>query len=93
MPKLTLKFKNNTIHTYEIAAGRSLTIGRLEDNDIVIENLAVSGHHAKIDSVEPIVTVNSGLPPRISLINIVPAFRYGLFYSVTQKIRRSMSFD
>ena len=51
MPKLTLKFKNNTIRTYEIAAGRSLTIGRLEDNDVVIENLAVSGHHAKIDSV------------------------------------------
>ena len=51
MPKLTLKFKNNTIHAYEIAAGQSLTIGRLEDNDVVIENLAVSGHHAKIDSV------------------------------------------
>ncbi len=51
MPKLTLKFKNNPIQTYEIAAGQSLTIGRLEDNDVVIENLAVSGHHAKIDSV------------------------------------------
>ncbi|MBL0715739.1 MAG: FHA domain-containing protein [Desulfosarcina sp.] len=51
MPKLTLKFKNNLIQTYNIAAGRSVTIGRLENNDIVIENLAVSGHHAKIDSV------------------------------------------
>ena len=51
MPKLTLKFKNNAIQTYEIDAGQSLTIGRLEDNDVVIENLAVSGHHAKIDSV------------------------------------------
>jgi pSer/pThr/pTyr-binding forkhead associated (FHA) protein len=51
MPKLTLKFKNNPIQNYDIAAGQSITIGRLEDNDIVIENLAVSGHHAKIDSV------------------------------------------
>ena len=51
MPQLTLKFKNNRIQTYDIAGGQSLTIGRLEDNDIVIENLAVSGHHAKIDAV------------------------------------------
>jgi pSer/pThr/pTyr-binding forkhead associated (FHA) protein len=29
----------------------SLTIGRRKNNDVVIENLAVSGHHAKIDSV------------------------------------------
>lgn len=51
MPKLTLKFKNNPIQTYDLATGQSITIGRLEDNDILIENLAVSGHHAKIDSV------------------------------------------
>jgi pSer/pThr/pTyr-binding forkhead associated (FHA) protein len=51
MPKLTLKFKNNPIQHYELSAGQSITIGRLEDNDIVIENLAVSGHHAKIDAV------------------------------------------
>lgn len=51
MPQLTLKFKNDFIQTYDIAGGQSLTIGRLEDNDIVIENLAVSGHHAKIDAV------------------------------------------
>jgi pSer/pThr/pTyr-binding forkhead associated (FHA) protein len=51
MPTLTLKFKNNPIKHYDIAAGQSITIGRLEDNDIVIENLAVSGHHAKIDAV------------------------------------------
>jgi pSer/pThr/pTyr-binding forkhead associated (FHA) protein len=51
MPQLTLKFKNNLIQSFDIAGGQSLTIGRLEDNDIVIENLAVSGHHAKIDAV------------------------------------------
>ena len=51
MPTITLRFKNNVIETHDIDPGQSLTIGRLEDNDIVIENLAVSGHHAKIDTV------------------------------------------
>ncbi|UCF93714.1 MAG: FHA domain-containing protein [Desulfobacterales bacterium] len=51
MPTLTLKFKDNTLGDYQLAKGRSLSIGRRQDNDVVIENLAVSGHHAKIDSV------------------------------------------
>ncbi|MBU0698497.1 MAG: FHA domain-containing protein [Proteobacteria bacterium] len=51
MPTLTLSFKDNTIAKYRIEKGQSLTIGRKESNDIPIENLAVSGHHAKIDSV------------------------------------------
>ena len=51
MPTLTLKFKDNTLGEYSIEKGQSLTIGRKDSNDIPIENLAVSGHHAKIDSV------------------------------------------
>ena len=51
MPTLTLKFKENTIDEYRLENGKSLTIGRVENNDVVIENLAVSGHHAKIDQV------------------------------------------
>lgn len=53
MPTLTLKFKQDgaKIKEYQIEPGKSISIGRLESNDIVIENLAVSGHHAKIDSV------------------------------------------
>ncbi|MBW1837455.1 MAG: FHA domain-containing protein, partial [Deltaproteobacteria bacterium] len=51
MPTLTLKFKENTIDEYRLEEGKSLTIGRVENNDVVIENLAVSGHHAKIDQV------------------------------------------
>ena len=51
MPTMLLKFKENTIETYTLEKGKSLTIGRRDDNKIVIENLAVSGHHAKIDSV------------------------------------------
>ncbi len=51
MPKLTLKFKKDStkIREYQLERGQSVNIGRLDTNDIVIENLAVSGHHAKID--------------------------------------------
>jgi pSer/pThr/pTyr-binding forkhead associated (FHA) protein len=51
MPILTLKFKKNKIADYPMQKGRSITIGRRNNNDIVIENLAVSGHHAKIDAI------------------------------------------
>lgn len=51
MPRVILKFKENTIAEYDINKGGTLSIGRLNDNQIVVENLAVSGHHAKIDSV------------------------------------------
>ncbi len=52
MPTLTMKFKEKTISEYQLEKGGALSIGRSQDNDVVIENLAVSGHHAKIDSVE-----------------------------------------
>ncbi|GBC59462.1 hypothetical protein DENIS_0401 [Desulfonema ishimotonii] len=53
MPVLTLKFTKDErkLGEYTLEKGKSVNIGRLEDNDIVIENLAVSGHHAKVDSV------------------------------------------
>ncbi len=51
MPNLTLKFKDTTLGDYRLQKGHSLTIGRRKNNDVVIENLAVSGHHAKIDSM------------------------------------------
>jgi pSer/pThr/pTyr-binding forkhead associated (FHA) protein len=51
MPVLTLKFKNEFIKDYRLGKGQSMTIGRRNDNNMVVENLAVSGSHAKIDSV------------------------------------------
>ncbi len=51
MPTLKLNFKDKSIRDYPLQKGYSLTIGRRKNNDIVIENLAVSSHHAKIDSV------------------------------------------
>jgi pSer/pThr/pTyr-binding forkhead associated (FHA) protein len=51
MPNLTLKFKDTTLGDYRLQEGHPLTIGRRENNDVIIENLAVSSHHAKIDAV------------------------------------------
>ncbi|MBW1814996.1 MAG: FHA domain-containing protein, partial [Deltaproteobacteria bacterium] len=51
MPVLTLKFKNEFIKDYRLGKGQSMTIGRRNDSNMIIENLAVSGSHAKIDSV------------------------------------------
>ena len=50
MPKITLKFKDNVLADYHLPLGCSLKIGRQKDNDVIIDNLAVSGYHGKIDS-------------------------------------------
>lgn len=49
MPTLTLKLKTKSLGEYPLQKGRSLTIGRRQTNHIVIDDPAVSGHHAKID--------------------------------------------
>ena len=51
MPVLTLTYKNKSIGQYQVEKGASLTIGRRDDNDVIIDDPAVSGHHAKIDSL------------------------------------------
>jgi len=47
----TLEFKNKSLGKHQFKKGVSLTIGRRKDNDVVIDDPAVSGHHARIDSV------------------------------------------
>jgi len=51
MPTLTLKFKDKLLGNYALQRGISLKIGRQKKNDVIIPDMAVSGHHAKIDSV------------------------------------------
>jgi pSer/pThr/pTyr-binding forkhead associated (FHA) protein len=51
MPILSLKLKGKKIGDYQLQKGVSLTIGRRRINNVTINDLAVSGHHAKIDSV------------------------------------------
>ena len=47
----TLEFKNKSLGEHLFKKGASVTIGRRKDNDVVIDDPAVSGHHARIDSV------------------------------------------
>jgi pSer/pThr/pTyr-binding forkhead associated (FHA) protein len=46
MPKFLLQFEGAVIK--EIPAKDEITVGRKPDNDVVIDNPAVSGHHCKI---------------------------------------------
>lgn len=46
MPTLTLQFEGRVLKEY--AVGPSMTIGRLPDNTVVIDNPAVSAHHARV---------------------------------------------
>jgi pSer/pThr/pTyr-binding forkhead associated (FHA) protein len=48
MAKLYLKFEQAVLKEFELKDGSSITIGRLPDNGVHIDNLAVSGHHARI---------------------------------------------
>ena len=47
MAKLVLGYNGQTLHEYALDQ-ETVTIGRKTDNDIHIDNLAVSGNHAKI---------------------------------------------
>jgi pSer/pThr/pTyr-binding forkhead associated (FHA) protein len=51
MPSIKLNFRNKSLADFPLKRGYSLTIGRKKNNDVIIDNLAVSSHHAKIDSV------------------------------------------
>ncbi len=50
MARIIFKFKDKVLGVYPLVAEQPLTIGRRTDNDIVIDNLAVSGLHARIDN-------------------------------------------
>src|SRR5260370_26333138 len=47
MPKLSLMFDNKIVKEVPVGS-RPVTIGRSPDNDIPVDNLAVSNYHAKI---------------------------------------------
>jgi pSer/pThr/pTyr-binding forkhead associated (FHA) protein len=46
MAKLTLRYESSVIKQIPIGKAQ-VSVGRAPDNDVVIDNLAVSGHHAK----------------------------------------------
>jgi hypothetical protein len=47
MPRLVLKFESSTLKEVPLGT-RPVTIGRAPDNDIPIDNLAVSNYHARV---------------------------------------------
>jgi pSer/pThr/pTyr-binding forkhead associated (FHA) protein len=48
MSKLTLQYEGRLLKEYSVGVG--LTIGRAPDNAVIIDNPAVSGHHARVFS-------------------------------------------
>lgn len=52
MFKLVLKFQDTVLEEYKFDS-TPVTIGRRDDNDVVIDNMAVSGHHTAIEFEEP----------------------------------------
>ena len=52
MFKLVLTFQDTVLGEYTFDT-TPVTVGRREDNDVVVDNMAVSGHHAQIEEEEP----------------------------------------
>jgi predicted component of type VI protein secretion system len=49
MARIIFKFKDRILDVFPLPQNRPFNIGRRPGNDIVIDNLAVSGHHARIE--------------------------------------------
>ncbi len=58
MGRLILMFKDTILSTYPLTEEQCITIGRHQSNDIIIDNLAVSGYHARIDAEDGVFMVN-----------------------------------
>ena len=52
MPRLILMFKDKILKVHPLTPGEGVTIGRHRSNHIIIDNLAVSGYHARLDFME-----------------------------------------
>lgn len=57
MGRLILMFKDTILATYPLEQDQCITIGRHQSNDIIIENLAVSGYHARVDAKDGVYVV------------------------------------
>jgi predicted component of type VI protein secretion system len=57
MARLILRFKEKVLDSFPLASDQGATIGRHHSNRIVIENLAVSGQHARIDYQDEIASI------------------------------------
>lgn len=76
-PKLVVKFQGAVIREVELKEAQ-LTIGRKSDNDVVIEDPSVSGHHAKIVKIQSVFFVEDLHSTNGTLVNNTPIDRYQL---------------
>lgn len=49
MPTLTLSYQDQELHTYPVSEGKLIKIGRSDQNDIIIDDAAVSSVHAEVE--------------------------------------------
>jgi hypothetical protein len=76
-PKLIVKFQGTVIREVELKEAQ-LTIGRKGDNDVVIEDPSVSGHHAKIVKIQSVFFVEDLHSTNGTSVNNTPIDRYQL---------------
>lgn len=50
MSQIVFKFKDKILGSFSLIDRKQLTVGRHQSNDIVIDNLAVSGNHARVEA-------------------------------------------
>ncbi len=77
IPKVIVKYQGTVIREVELKEAQ-LTIGRKGDNDLVIEDPSVSGHHAKIVKIQSVFFVEDLRSTNGTLINNKPIDRYQL---------------
>jgi pSer/pThr/pTyr-binding forkhead associated (FHA) protein len=78
MPSLTLGYKDKNLRRFRFKQGSTITIGRSQKNHIIIENLSVSSHHAKIESVGDSYLITDLKSKNGTLVNETPISSYWL---------------
>jgi hypothetical protein len=78
MATMKLMFEGNVEGEYKLPPGKTLTIGRRNTNDIVVENLVVSGAHAKIDALEEGYLLTDLRSKNGTFVNETPVSNYWL---------------
>lgn len=76
-PRLIVKYQGTVIRELELKEAQ-LTIGRKGDNDLSIEDPAVSGHHARIVKIQSVFFVEDLHSTNGTFINNKPVDRYQL---------------
>ena len=83
MARLILMFKDKVLDIFPLSASQNITIGRHHSNGIVIDNLAVSGYHARIDLQDDTVSITDLQSKNGTYVNNVPVTQSPLHHKDT----------